>query len=394
MIRTRSIPILAILMMLLAACGGESTPDEAGQSPPDSGATEGETDEGDNGDGDEPAEPQTMETIKLAYGVSSIGPSTAPWLSAAKTAGFWQEEGLDVQVTGFNGAGPALQLLANGQVDVVFTGTPILFQLKGEGAGIRAVASSYDRNHIYPVVSADSDIETIEEFEGKRLGILALTGSVPLWIEILLNEHGLTMDDFSEVTAVGSGAPAVEALQSGQIDVLAEWHGHYATLEESFGLEFRRFDEDPALTKFNFVQGFFVSEDLIESNPDAIEGLIRGVAKAVIFSDVNPEAAARGHFDQFPETIPTDDDFEEAVAQTGRIIKANVQLSISTAMNEEWGVMRDESVEAVRDALLDSDQLEVSLDPGDYYTNQFVEAANNFDPAEIVEFAESFSAQE
>src|SRR5450759_2198378 len=117
-------------------------------------------------------------TVRLGYGVSVIDPSTAPWLSAAKTGGFWQAAGLDVQVTGFNGAGPALQLLANNQLDVVFTGTPDAMKLRDIGVPIRTIANAYDRNHNYPAVAADSPIKSIEEFRGKRMGLQTMTGSI------------------------------------------------------------------------------------------------------------------------------------------------------------------------------------------------------------------------
>jgi len=388
----RSLLIVALVALLTAACGGtgQSVADVT-EVPPNNGTASADTTSGGEGTSSAPTE---LTTVRLAYGVAAIDPSTAPWLSAPKTAGFWQEEGLNVEVTGFNGAGPALQLLSNGQVDAVFTGTPILYQLRGEGASLKAVASVYDRNHVYPVVPMDSDIETIEDFVGKRLGILDLQGSVALWMKVLLAEHGMTLDDFESVTPVGAGAPAVEAFTGGEIDVLAEWHGHYATLRELFDLEFKAFDDDPALTEYNFVQAFFVTDEMIANSPEIVEGLVRGMAKGVIFADANPEAAAEGHFRQFPATIPTDVDFETAVAQAAAIIKENVQLGIGSAMEGQAGIMHEENVAAVRDALVAAGQLENPLEPDEYFTNEFVERANNFDPAEIVSFAQSFQFDE
>ena len=337
-----------------------------------------------------PSHAGTLRKVRVAYGVAAVDPSTAPWLSAAKTAGFWQAEGLDVEVVGFDGAGTALQLLANKQVDAVFTGTPNLFQLRERGVPIRAVANAYDRNHIYPVVPEESPIRTIEDFRGKRMGIQTLTGSILLWTRVLLASHGMSLRDLAVVIPVGTGATAVSALRNGQIDILAEWHGHYALLEEQFGLRFRKFDSDPSLRENAFVQAFFFHDDTIRNNPELVVGLLRGVAKAVIFADVNPAAAARGHFQQFPRTQPSGIPLEQAVAQTARVIKANVQLSTETAYERRWGYVSPQQVDRVGDVLLEGGLIQKKLSWDEYYTPAFIERINDFNIQQIVNFARSF----
>jgi NitT/TauT family transport system substrate-binding protein len=327
---------------------------------------------------------QQAKRVRLAYGVAAVDPSTAPWLSAAKTGGFWQEEGLDVQVTGFNGSGPALQLLASGQVEAVFTGTPDLFRLREEGLPIRVVASVYDRNHIYPVVLPDSPIQKIEDFKGKRMGVQTLTGAIPLWTKVLLQSHGLTMNDMAAVIPVGTGAPAVHALKSGQVDVLTEWHGHYALLETQFGINFRKFDKDPSLAQNSFVQGFFVRDDLIQKDPQLVAGLLRGVAKGIILARENPRAAARGHFEQFPRTQPTGTSPEEALERTAKIISINVELSTQSSQARRWGLATPANVERVRDVLLEAGVVKKKLEWQQYYTPEFIDKANGFDADTVI----------
>lgn len=317
--------------------------------------------------------------VRIAYGVAVVDPSTAPWLTAGKTGGYWQEEGLDVEVTGYQGAGPALQLLAQGQADIVFTGTPDMMRLREEGVNIKCVANVYDRMHVYPVVLPDSPIETIEDFKGKNVGLQALTGSVRVWTDLLLKSHDMTIEDLGGAIAVGTGAAAVQALQSGQIDALIEWHGHYALLETQFGLEFRRFDDDPALSENSFVHCVHASDKLIEEEPEVVEGILRGMAKGIIFAQENPEAVVAGHFEQYPRTLPQGVSREQAIKDAAAVVAQNVQLSAATSDAGEWGIASQEQVERVRDALVESGTLNESMSWENYYTSQFIEAANDFD---------------
>lgn len=322
--------------------------------------------------------------VRLAYGVAAIDPSTAPWLSAAKTAGFWQEEGLDVQVTGFSGAGPALQLLANAQVDAVFTGTPDMLRLREEGLPIRTVANAYDSNHIYPVVLADSPIQKIQDFRGKKMGIQTMTGSIALWTKVLLQSNGLTLNDLAAMIPVGTGAPAVHAIKSGQVDILTEWHGHYALLETQFGLKFRKFDKDPSLAQNSFVQAFFVRDETMQNDPQMVIGLLRGIAKGIILARENPKAAARGHFEQFPRTQPTGVPLEEALERTAKIISINVELSTRSSQARRWGYASPAQVERVRDVLHEAGVIKKKLPWQEYYTPEFIDKVNAFDVDAVV----------
>jgi len=327
--------------------------------------------------------------VKLAYGVAVVDPSTAPWLSAAHTGGFWQDAGLDVQVTGFNGAGPALQLLASGQVDAVFTGTPDAMRMVEAGIPIRTVANAYDHNHNYPAVLADSPIMTIEEFRGKRMGLQTMTGSIYLWEKVLLESHHMTFSDLAEVIPVGTGATAVHAITSKQIDILGEWHGHYALLEVVFGLKLRRFDQDPALAKYSFVQAFFVRDEMIQKEPDTVTGLLRGIAQGIRFAMEKPEAAVRGHFQQFPSSRPTGIPLDTAIAQAAKVVSLNVELSAKTTLARKWGGASPESIENVCDALNAAGILNKKLPWKDYFTSQFVTVMNDYDANAVVQKAKA-----
>lgn len=331
--------------------------------------------------------------VKVVYGIPTVDPSTAPWLSAADTGGFWKDEGLNVHVTGVESSGPALQLLASGKADIVFTGTPQLFQLRQQGAKIKAFASVYDRNHVYPVVRQDSPIRSVKQFKGKRLGIQATSGSVYLWMEALMQANGMSMDDFSKVIPVGTGATAAKALKDGKVDVLAEWHGQYALLQQSYGLKFRAFDQDPAIQKYSFVQAFFASDDTLKNKKDMIQKFLRGVTRGVLYAKTNPTAAAKGHFCLYPDTRPQGADPDKAVNDAAEIIATNDELSIESARKHEFGNATKTQVKDVETLLATNKLVKKKLPWTDYFDPSFIKGANDGDVAQIQKKAKNAEPQ-
>jgi len=317
--------------------------------------------------------------VTIAYGVAVVDPSTAPWLSAGSTGKFWQEEGLDVTVTGFNGASPAMQVLAQGQADFTVAGTPDMMVLRENGVAIKCVANIYDTNHVYPVTLEGSPIKTIADFRGKKVGMQTLTGSVRVWTDVLLKAHGMTLADLGAAIPVGTGAPAVQAIRSGQVDILVEWHGHYALLETQFGLKFNRFDKDPVLKENAFVHCLHTSERMIQNDPKTVEAVIRGMTKGILMSKENPKAVVRGHFEQFPRTLPQGVPLEEAIDKAAQVVALNVTLSTTTAEAGEWGISTQEQVERVRDQVKQAGIIKQALPWENYYSPQFIKAANTFD---------------
>ncbi len=327
---------------------------------------------------------QGRRKVKLGHGIAVIDPSAASWDSAGNTGGFWQDEGLDVEILGFNGASPAYHALLHGEIDVAMSGSPDLMRLREEDVGVKVIASVYDRNHAYPAVPIESSIKSIEDFCGKTAGLQTLTGSPPVWLRTWLQAHNMTMKDLAGAIPVGTGAPALHALSTGQIDILALYHGQYALFEGEFGLKLRKFDHDPAVVENAFVQVLVTNEKTIKDEPQMLAALMRGMAKGIVFADENPKAAARGHYKQFPRTLSPGANIEEAVTKAGNVIKLSGAISIDSARAGQWGMSRPDQIERVRDIMVDGKILNKKLPWQDYYTPQFIADANKFKIEDVI----------
>jgi NitT/TauT family transport system substrate-binding protein len=323
------------------------------------------------------ARAQTTRPVAINYGVSQFIVSTAAVFSVPKAMGFWQQEGLDVSPQGADGAGVALQQLIAGRVRMTLTGIPAAMELINKGAPIRIAASAYADNVFYPVVLEDSPIRTIQDFKDKTVGVTALASTNTIWIKAIVKGYGLNPDRDLKLVGVGSGAAPLQALTSHRLDALQLFEAEYDAAEAQ-GVRLRRFNTLPALKDLSFVQGLMVNEDDLKDDPKLVIGLLRGVAKAAVWSGTHIEDAVRLHWKIFPLTKPQG--IDEATALANAAVVLRKQLSHYT---RPFGVTTTEKILASRDALFEFGGLTKKLEPGAYYTDALLAQVNDFDHAAV-----------
>ncbi len=321
-----------------------------------------------------------MRSLSVNYGVPQIPISTAPIFSVPRRLGLWPEAGLDVTPQGAQGAGPALQQLIAGQVMLTFTGLPAAMELINKGAPIKVVASVYGRNVFYPVVLANSPITEIAGLKGKTIGVTGIASTNAQWIRAILRSYNVADDDI-HLVATGDGASALSALQHGQVDALQLVEADYDRFETT-GVSLRRLNAAPVLQKLSFVQGLVAHTKTIASDPKLLNGLLRGIAGASFYCQARPEDGVRMHWAEYPETKPQGDS-EKALA-AGTLVLKNQISAYTVATDKRFGVTTQAKVELVRDTLADLGQLSKRLPAESYFTDAFIDAANDFDMAAML----------
>lgn len=207
----------------------------------------------------------------------------------AQQAGFFKEEGLDVEFRYSQGAAQATQIAAAEQADGAFvTFEPAIL---GYDKGVRGkiVLSSGKQLIYFIAVPADSSINTVADLAGKKIGVINLgSGAVPV-VRSILHSAGVEVAA-DMLLPVGFGDQAMAALKSDQVQALGLFSGVYFGLERA-GFSFRYF-KHPTLETFGNT-GLFVSDAVIAKKPDDICGFGRAYTKGTLFTLANPEAAVR-----------------------------------------------------------------------------------------------------
>src|ERR1700693_4520724 len=154
--------------------------------------------------------------IKLAYCSQLL--SGVPY-EVARSAGYFKNHGLDVQLVYTRGGNAAMQALVGGAVDYAATALDVAIQAYANvGADIRRFAVT-GRLPLFAVVTAPrtaSQIQSIKDLEGRTVGVSALGNADHALTLYLLKQAGA---DAQKVQFATMGVNLLEALRQGQIDV-------------------------------------------------------------------------------------------------------------------------------------------------------------------------------
>lgn len=139
---------LALAVSTLAACGS----DDDGGSGNDGGG-------GDSGE-------LTEVTLQLQW----LPQAQFAGYYAAVDQGFFEEEGLDVEIVPSGGDIVPQDALANGDADYAIAWVPKVLGSIEQGVNLTNVAQIFQRSGTLQVAWADSGIDSVADFEGKKIG--------------------------------------------------------------------------------------------------------------------------------------------------------------------------------------------------------------------------------
>lgn len=145
---------------------------------------------------------------------------------AAVAQGYYEDEGLDVEIIPSGGDIVPQDALANGEVDYAIAWVPKVLGSIEQGAAVTDVAQIFERSATLQVAFADSGISTVDDLAGKTIGSWGYGNEWELFAG--LNKAGVT--DFTIVQQ----AFDMNAFLAGDIDAAqAMTYNEYAQLLEA-----------------------------------------------------------------------------------------------------------------------------------------------------------------
>lgn len=315
------------------------------------------------------------QAVTIAIGTNVLDTSQANNTSVPIATKCWEKEGLDVTIQPTNSSAATQAVLA-GQAQFVLMGPGRAVIARSQGAPLTAVYMNMRKNFQFPVVQESSPIKSIEDFKGKTMGVVSYGAQLVAIIKGMIAEAG--MDPQKDITIVetGVGAQAVAALTSGRVDVWGTWDSQIATAE-NMGLKLRRFTS-PYAEKLKFGSSYFVRDDYIKSHPEVIAKVLRCVAKGTVMSMENPAGTVRTHWTVYPATKPSGVSDDEAFRQGMHVLKVRAEF-LELDKGEKWGEFPHQAIVDMVDFMKATGELKGDVNPKDLYTNQFVDAVNDFD---------------
>ncbi|MGK5170430.1 ABC transporter substrate-binding protein [Geodermatophilus sp. CPCC 205761] len=283
--RTRIGAALAAAALLAAGCGGDDAPAPA--------------EEGDDG------------LVPLT--VADTAGAPLYFLTYGDQEGFFEDAGLDLEITASTGGATVIPQLVGGDLDVAGSNVVSVLIGAGEGLPLRMVAGGtstseeVEQDFSALMVRADSPAADIGDLAGQRVAVNSLRNINDIVLGSMLEEAGLSFDsvEFVELPFPDMAA----AVQQGDV-AAAMLIEPFLTIAEQQGMRIigRPYsDLKPGLQIGTYV----MSEQFVADNPDAVTAFQEGVQATA--------DAIREDPDGFRAALPEIGDVDPALAEQVRI---------------------------------------------------------------------------
>ena len=212
----------AAMALSLAACGSTSSSAAPESAPADAGSSSAATSEA--ASESTSAEPITMNVAYMPNYSSLVEVGTADKM------GYFEEEGITVNLVQFQDGPTIIAAMENGSIDVGYIGSGAHKLCINGQAKIFCFAHVGNGDRVMALKS--HGIETAADLAGKTIGYSAGTSSEAI-LHKTLASAGLSMSDVNAMEMEASGI--VSAMISGSLDACALWSPSTLAVEEELG---------------------------------------------------------------------------------------------------------------------------------------------------------------
>ncbi len=209
-----------------------------------------------------------------------------PW-DVAKALGYFDQEGLDVEITYTKGGTEAGLALMSGNVDYSGNAIDHAIAAAEQGKSLVMISDFMDQPGISIITRPENKgkFNNAAALKGKTIGITSVGSATDVIAHWIGHRNGLSKDEVHTV-GVGGGSTVMAAIQSGQVDV-ALANDPYATLlikqnravpvAELYTAKATR--DWLGFSTYTFT-GALSRADVIQKNPDRTQKIINALVRA------------------------------------------------------------------------------------------------------------------
>ena len=278
-------------------------------------------------------------------------------LYVAQAEGYFEEEGLDVEIT-LPGESGASQVVASGKAEFGIGAQEGLTQARTQDIPIVSIAAVIQHNTSGFASPADKGITSPADYVGKTYGGWGAPVEAAV-LDSLMKQEGASVEDVNNINMGNSDFfTAVER----DIDfawIYYGWTGIEAELRDiDLNMQYLT-DYSEKLDYYTPV--ITTNETLIDENPELISQFLAAVSKGYNYAIDNPEEAA----DILIEAVPDLD--KELVRASQEWLSPKYQSDAS-----QWGIQDQQVWANYSDWMYENDLLDRELDTEAAFTNEFL----------------------
>jgi NitT/TauT family transport system substrate-binding protein len=211
-------------------------------------------------------------------------------LTVAERLGYFKDEGLEVEISDFEGGSKALQAVVGGSADVVSGAWENTIDQQPKGLNLQG----FVLQGRYPMITVGiakakaANYKSPKDLKGMKIGVSAPGSSTNRVVLHLLAKDGLKSDDVS-IIGVGTSAGVIAAITGGQIDAVSNLDPAMAMLENMGAIVVIADTRTAKGTEAVFgsadmpAGALYAPISFIQKNPNTVQAMTNAMVRALLW---------------------------------------------------------------------------------------------------------------
>ena len=205
-----------------------------------------------------------------------------------KARGYYDQEGIDLDIQEGRGSGVTVQAVAAGTANFGYADVPTMIKAASKGAPVVAVGVALQTSQMSVMGYADRNIRKPADIKGKTVAVTPGDSMSQIW-PLFLKKTGLSDADFKTVS--GDAQTKLNAVINNQADLLLGYVMDQAiklqdaTHKQVYPIRFADYGVNMVSS------GIIVQKDFLKQKPDLVKRFMRATTKSLEEAAKNPAAA-------------------------------------------------------------------------------------------------------
>ena len=205
-----------------------------------------------------------------------------------KERGYFDQEGIDLDIQEGRGSGVTVQAVAAGTATFGYADVATMIKAASKGAPVTAVGVALQTSPMSVMGFAEKNIRKPADIKGKTVAVTPGDSMSQVW-PLFLKKTGLKDSDFKTVT--GDAQTKLNAVMTGQADLLLGYVMDQAiklqdaTHKDIYPIRFADYGVNMVSS------GIIVQKDYLKAHPDVVKRFLRAATRSLEEAAKNPDAA-------------------------------------------------------------------------------------------------------
>ena len=205
-----------------------------------------------------------------------------------KERGYFDQEGIDLDIQEGRGSGVTVQAVAAGTATFGYADVATMIKAASKGAPVTAVGVALQTSPMSAMGFAEKNIRKPGDIKGKTVAVTPGDSMSQVW-PLFLKKTGLKDADFKTVS--GDAQTKLNAVMNGQADLLLGYVMDQAiklqdaTHKDIYPIRFADYGVNMVSS------GIIVQKDYLKAHPDVVKRFLRAATRSLEEAAKNPEAA-------------------------------------------------------------------------------------------------------